>query len=54
VPVLLIGVPLALGVKRIANAIDLLAQVERGMRKLAALAFIGAGIFMVWNWVTAV
>jgi cytochrome c-type biogenesis protein len=49
--VLMLGVPLALGVKRIANALDRLARVERGMRKLAAFAFIGAGIVMVWNWV---
>lgn len=54
VPVLVVGVPLALGVKRIANALDVLARVERGMRKLAALGFIGAGIFMVWSWVTTV
>jgi cytochrome c-type biogenesis protein len=54
VPVLVIGVPLALGVKRLASALDLLARVERGMRKVAALAFIGAGVFMVWNSVTAI
>ena len=54
VPVLVIGVPLALGVKHLASALDLLARVERGMRKIAALAFIGAGVFMMWNWVAAI
>ena len=54
VPVLVIGVPLALGVRRLASALDLLARVERGMRKIAALAFIGAGVFMLWNWVAAI
>lgn len=53
IPVIIIGVPLALGVRRFASGLDLLARVERVMRKIAALAFIGAGIFMVWNWVTA-
>ena len=54
VPVLMIGVPLALGVQCFASALDLLAQVERGMRLVAALVFIGAGIFMVLNWVTTI
>jgi len=54
IPVIVIGVPLALGVKRFASGLDLLARVERGMRKVAALAFIGAGVFMVWNWVAAI
>jgi cytochrome c-type biogenesis protein len=53
IPVIVVGVPLALGVKRFATGLDQLARVEGVMRKLAALAFIGAGIFMVWNWVTA-
>jgi cytochrome c biogenesis protein CcdA len=52
--VLLIGVPLALGVKQIAHMLNVLAQVERGMRKIGALAFIGAGLVMLWNWVTAI
>ena len=52
--VLLIGVPLALGVSRVARAMDVLARVERGMRMVAALAFTGAGLVMVWNWVTAI
>ncbi|MBI5033820.1 MAG: sulfite exporter TauE/SafE family protein [Chloroflexi bacterium] len=54
VPVLVIGIPFALGVKRLASALDLLARVERGMRKVAALAFIGVGLFMVWNWVATI
>lgn len=49
--VLGLGMPLALGVNRVARALDILARVERGMRKVAALVFIGAGVVMVWNWV---
>ena len=53
IPVIVIGVPLALGVKRFASGLDILARVERVIRKIAALAFIWAGLLMVWNWVTA-
>jgi cytochrome c-type biogenesis protein len=53
VVVLLIGAPLALGVHRVARALNVLARVEVGMRKIAALAFIGAGVALVWNWVAA-
>jgi cytochrome c biogenesis protein CcdA len=49
VPVIVIGVPLALGVMKFAAGFNLLTRVERGMRKVAALAFIGAGAFMLWN-----
>jgi cytochrome c biogenesis protein CcdA len=48
-PVIVIGVPLALGAMRFAAGLDALARVERGMRKVAALIFIGAGLYMVWN-----
>ncbi len=53
IPVIVVGIPLALGVKRFASGLHLLARIEGVMRKLAALAFIGAGIYMVWNWITA-
>jgi len=53
VPVIVVGVPLALGVMRFASGLDILARVERVMRKVAALTFIGAGMFMLWNWVAA-
>ncbi len=52
-PVILVGVPLALGVQRIAMAMDWLKRTEAVMRRVAACAFLGAGVFMVWNWVTA-
>jgi len=51
VPVLVIGVPLALGVMKFAAGFNLLARIERAMRKIAALTFIGAGGLMFWNWV---
>lgn len=53
VVVLLLGAPLALGVHRVARALDALARVEVVMRKIAALAFIGAGVVLGWNWVAA-
>jgi cytochrome c biogenesis protein CcdA len=52
VPVIVIGVPLALGVMKFAAGFNLLARVERVMRKIAALAFIGAGAFTLWGWIT--
>lgn len=52
VPVIVIGVPLALGLMRFAAGFNLLARVERVMRKVAALAFIGAGGFTLWGWLT--
>ena len=53
VPVIVVGVPLALGVMRFAAGLNILARVERVTRKVAALVFIGAGLFMLWNLVTA-
>lgn len=53
VPVIVIGIPLALGTMRLASGLGVLTRVESGMRKLAALAFIGAGGFMLWNWIAA-
>ncbi len=53
VPVVVVGVPLALGMMRVVAGLDLLARVERGMRKVAALTFLGAGGFMLWNWIAA-
>lgn len=52
VPVLVIGVPLALGLLRFAAGFNVLARVERVMRKVAGLAFIGAGGFTLWGWIT--
>jgi cytochrome c biogenesis protein CcdA len=52
VPVIVIGVPLALGMMKFAASFNLLARVERVMRKIAALAFIGAGGFTLWGWIT--
>ncbi len=53
VPVIVIGLPLALGMMRFAVGFNILARVEHVMRKVAALTFIGAGMFMLWNWVEA-
>ena len=55
VPVIVVGVPLALGVMRFTTGFNTLgvARVERVTRKVAALVFIGAGLFMLWNLVTA-
>ncbi len=53
VPVIVIGVPLALGIMRFAAGLQLLQRVERAMRKVAALSFVGAGVWMFWNWFTA-
>ena len=54
VPVIVIGVPLALGVMQFAAWFNLLARVERVMRKVAAFTFIGAGAFILWSRVAAV
>ena len=50
-----LGTPLALGVMRFATGLNTLrvARVERVTRKVSALVFIGAGLFMLWNLVTA-
>ncbi len=53
VPVIAIGVPLALGMMRFAAGLDLLARVESVMRRVAGLLFIGAGLFLLWNWLAA-
>ena len=52
VPVIVVGIPLALGLMRFAAGFNLLARVERVMRKIAAVAFIGAGGFTLWGWLT--
>ncbi len=54
VPVLALGLPLALGVERAATGLNRLSQVERAVRKLAALTFIGAGIYGLTRYVLAV
>ncbi len=48
-PVLALGVPLAMGVERAAAGLNALAQTERVVRKLAALVFIGAGLYSLWR-----
>ncbi len=53
VPVVVVGVPLALGLMRFAVGLNMLARVERVMRKIAGLAFIAAGGGMLWNWLAA-
>jgi threonine/homoserine/homoserine lactone efflux protein len=53
VPVIVVGVPLALGVMQFAAWFNLLARIERVMRRVAAFTFIGAGTFMLWNWAAA-
>ncbi len=53
VPVILIGVPLALGMMRFAAGLDVLARVERVMRRVAGFVFVAAGVFMLWNWIGA-
>ena len=52
VPVIVIGIPLALGMMKFAASFNLLARVEQVMRKIAAFAFIGAGGFTLWGWLT--
>ena len=45
VPVLVLGVPLALGLERAAAGLNLLGRAELLIRKVAAWTFIGAGVF---------
>ena len=52
VPVIVIGAPLALGMMKFAASFNLLAHVEQVMRKVAAVAFLGAGGFTLWGWLT--
>lgn len=52
-PVLVLGVPLALGVERAASGLNALAQTEKVVRKLAALIFIGVGLVSLWRYVEA-
>ena len=52
-PVLVLGVPLAMGVERAAAGLNALAQTEKVVRKLAALVFIGAGLVSVWRFIEA-
>ncbi len=52
-PVLVLGVPLALGVQRAAAGLNALAQTENVVRKLAALIFIGVGLYSLWRYVEA-
>jgi cytochrome c biogenesis protein CcdA len=51
VPVLVLGVPLALGLERAAAGLNLLGRAELVVRKVAAWTFIGAGVFSLVRFV---
>jgi len=51
VPVLVLGVPLALGLERAAAGLNLLGRAELVIRKAAAWTFIGAGLFSLVRFV---
>jgi cytochrome c biogenesis protein CcdA len=51
VPVLVLGVPLALGLERAAAGLNLLERVELAVRKVVAWTFIGAGLFSLARFV---
>jgi len=51
VPVLVLGVPLALGLERAAAGLNLLGRAELVVRKVAAWTFIGAGLFSLTRFV---
>jgi hypothetical protein len=50
-PVLVLGVPLALGLGRAAAGLHLLGRAELVVRKAAAWTFIGAGVFSLVRFV---
>ena len=51
VPVLVLGVPLALGLERVAAGLNLLGRAELVIRKVAAWTFIAAGLFSLARFV---
>jgi len=51
VPVLVLGVPLALGLERATAGLNLLGRAELVVRKVAAWTFIGAGLFSLGRFV---
>lgn len=53
VPVLVLGVPLALGLEHAAAGLNLLGRAELVVRKVAAWTFIGAGLFSLGRFVQA-
>ena len=53
-PVLVLGVPLALGIERAAAGLNRLEQFERVTRRLAALAFILAGMYILGRFILGV
>jgi cytochrome c-type biogenesis protein len=53
IPVLILGVPLALGLKQVAAGFNLLERAEVVIRKVAGLTFIGAGLFSLGRYVYA-
>lgn len=50
-PVLVFGVLIALGISKVSNWLNAVARVERIVRILVALVFIGIGIYYVVMWV---
>jgi cytochrome c-type biogenesis protein len=54
VPVLVLGVPLALGLEHAAAGLNMLGRAERVVRKVAAWTFIGAGLFSLWRFAQAI
>jgi len=48
-PVLVLGVPLALGLGQAAKALNLLARAEVVVRELAGVAFLAAGAYALWS-----
>src|SRR5665648_51311 len=53
IPVLVLGIPLALGLKQAAVGLNILGKVEPIIRKVVAFMFIGVGIYLVGRYVNA-
>jgi cytochrome c-type biogenesis protein len=52
-PVLILGVPLALGFKQVAAGFNLVERAEVVIRKVSALTFIGVGLYLLGRFVYA-
>ncbi len=52
-PVLVIGILLSLGVAGLSSWLNVLGRVERVIRVIVALVFIGVGIYYVFLWIQA-
>jgi len=53
IPVLVLGVPLALGLKQVAAGLNLLERAEVVIRKVVALTFIGVGLYSLGRFIYA-